>query len=200
MVPAPCAHRLLQAGRRLAGRRGQGDERRALARRGRLRVEEGEDAGHRGRLARPGPAGDDRRPAQHGGGRGHALEVGRRRVPSNSCARPVPEQVRRRRRPPAPADRSRSSVATRRSSAQSRSRYRVDPSRCSGRSSPDERARRHAVGATPSGSGQGSAPRSAGTSVSASAVVVDGGQVDADVAQARRPRGEGGAEATTSSS
>ena len=97
-------HGLLEPGRRLAGRRGQGDERRRAGR-GRLLVEQGQDPGHRGRLAGARAAGDHRDPAQHGGGGGQALEVGavdRRRT---AAPGPPPAGRRRRRRPGAAAAR-----------------------------------------------------------------------------------------------
>ena len=84
----------------------------------------------------PGPAGDHRQPAQHGRGRRQALEV--RVVVAVEEARRGPRRSRSASTPPArrlasaPAGRAPPGC----SSAQSRSRYRVVPSRCSGRSSP----------------------------------------------------------------
>ena len=77
--PRARPHRLFETGGCLAGRRGQGDEGRTPARRRRLFVEEGEDTGHRGRLAGSRSAGHDRDRPEDGHGRRHALEVGQRR-------------------------------------------------------------------------------------------------------------------------
>ena len=49
-------------------RRGEGHQRRAAPGGRRLGLEQRQDAGHRGRLAGAGPAGDHRQPPQHGGG------------------------------------------------------------------------------------------------------------------------------------
>ena len=69
-------HGFLQPRGGLPGRRGEGDERRRLAGRLGLLVEEDEDARDGGRLARAGAAADDGEAAQHAGRGGEALEVG----------------------------------------------------------------------------------------------------------------------------
>ena len=106
----------------------------------RLRLEQRQDTGHRRRLPGARPAGDHREPPQDGGGRRHALV---RIVPSNKLRQAAPQQIRRRPPGAAPSERSRRSAATRLSSAHRRSRYKVVPSRCSGRSSPTIGLRRH---------------------------------------------------------
>ena len=59
-----CVHRLLQARRGLAGRRGERDQRRGAARGPRLLGEQRDDPRDRRRLARARPAGDDGQPPQ----------------------------------------------------------------------------------------------------------------------------------------
>ena len=69
-------HCLLEAGRRLPGRRRQSDEGRPLSPSGRLFVEEHQHAGHRRRLARARAAGDDREAPEHRRCRSQPLKVG----------------------------------------------------------------------------------------------------------------------------
>ena len=133
---------LFEPGRRLAGRCGEGDQRWPAPCRGRLRV-----------AAAPGPGprwwssrcrGHRRSPTRVAGRRSRRPGAGSpgRRLASKSCREPrrqhgVVDAADR------PGARSSRSEATWRSSAQRRSRYRVVPSRWSGRSSPTQRAPRH---------------------------------------------------------
>ena len=181
-------HRLLQAGGRLAGRRGERDERGGGAGGRGLLGQQRDDPRDGGRLARAGPAGDDREAAQHGRRGGAALA---RVVGSRAQAARARRRAGRRGRPRAARRRARAgrrrAGAPRASSGRGRGACR----RAAAGARPIRRPRRPRRAGSPrspaaqsSGGGQGSAARSTGSSASTVGRVADRREVDVDVARA----------------